>query len=100
MDYGGEFQNVNYDWFHRHTGPDWKIPCTNFLGQSVTDPKSPLGAEFNHKVCGITVLGGDFLLRRGGPLGFFLSHGPAAFLGLQRTTHPTSAAISLKAAGQ
>src|SRR3989475_468221 len=100
MDYGGEFQNVNYDWFHRHTGPDWKIPCTNFLGQSVTDPKSPLGAEFNPKDCGSTVFGGDFLLRRGGPSGFFLSQRRGAFTGLQGATNTKYAAVYLQDAWQ
>src|SRR5712692_9455232 len=35
FDYGFEYQDVGFDWFHRRSGTDWFTPCVNMNGAAV-----------------------------------------------------------------
>ena len=91
VDYGFEFQDSDYDWFHRRTGPDWNQPCFTFDGRLVVfqDALGPASRD-----CNARVFGADLRLRTAnnratstGQSGFRLQVRRGAFTGQQGTTN-------------
>ncbi len=91
LDSGFEFQDSDYDWFHRRTGPDWNQPCLTFDGRLVSfqDARGPASRD-----CNARVFGADMRLRFAsnaatstGQSGFRLQIRRGAFTGQQGTTN-------------
>ena len=96
FDSGFEFQDVDYGWFHRRSGPDWTMPCHDYNGVSVDGTEFATGSQARNGIrdCGRTVFGADLRLRNDrafslsrNPSGYFLTTRRGAFTGQQGTTN-------------
>src|SRR5713101_1471249 len=96
FDSGFEFQDVDYSWFHRRSGPDWTMPCHDYNGVSVDGTEFATGSQARNGIrdCGRTVFGADLRLRNDrafslsrNPSGYFLTTRRGAFTGQQGTTN-------------
>jgi len=88
VDYGYQFENVDYDWFHRRTGPDWKVLCTRYDGTVISN--------VTPSDCGQTVYGAAMRLRTGGAAGYRLQQTRGAFTGQTGLTHTKYHALYLQ----
>ncbi len=93
VDYGLQIEDVDYDWFHRRSGPDWQLPCTTFAGANVQFING-LGPAAPH--CGLTAFGATLRLRLGGPSGYRLQQTRGAFTGATGHTHTRYGAAYLQ----
>lgn len=97
LDYGYQYENIDYSWFHRRSGPNWTVPCFDFAGNQfvlVGDPDGP-GPQLSPD-CGRTVFGAAMRLRTGGPAGFRLQQIRGAFTGDTGNTETRYHAIYLQ----
>ncbi|MFY9583074.1 MAG: TonB-dependent receptor, partial [Candidatus Acidiferrales bacterium] len=92
FDYGFEYQDVGFDWFHRRSGPDWILPCKRFDGTAVT------GIAAGD--CGRTNFGAAMRLRVGGPAGYRFQQTRGAFTGQQGSTTTKYYALYIQDAWQ
>jgi hypothetical protein len=97
VDYGFQLEDIEYTWFHERSGPDWAVPCTDYLGTDLTAVDSSL---FNADTCGRINFGASLRLRTGGPSGFFLQQIRGAFTGREGTTESRYGAVYLQDAWQ
>jgi hypothetical protein len=87
LDSGFEYQDVDFSWDHRNSGPNWNLPCSglSFDGTTVaTTFRNGIGAAAPD--CNMTMIGGAFRLRNGGPSGFRLQQIRGLFGGFNGTT--------------
>jgi hypothetical protein len=65
VDYGFQYEDIDYSWFHERSGPDWNNPCVDLAdidgNGSTTDPIDG---------CNQPVFGAALRLRVGGPSGY------------------------------
>jgi len=84
FDYGFEYQDIGFDWFHRRSGTDWTVPCVNMNGSAV-NLVTPAD-------CGRTTFGAAGRLRtqrisaRSNPSGYLYQQTRGAFTGQQGST--------------
>jgi hypothetical protein len=92
VDYGYQFEDITYDWFHRRSGTDWQIFCQGNNSSGVLVPIAGIQASD----CGRTVFGAALRLRTGGPAGFRLQQIRGAFTGDAGSTESQYHAIYLQ----
>src|SRR5712692_8829176 len=88
LDIGFEFQDVDFGWDHRNAGPDWNLPCSglSFDGTPNVPTVFRNGIGAASPDCNLTMKGGAFRLRNGGPSGFRLQQVRGLFGGFNGTT--------------
>ncbi len=94
VDYGVTYEDIDYQWFHARTGPNWIMPCFNFTGAGINF-RDGIGAASAD--CGATNFGFDGRLQLGNPaFGFFITQRRGAFTGKTGTTHSKYGALYLQ----
>src|SRR5713226_1147501 len=86
FDYGFEYQDVGFDWFHRRSGTDWFTPATNYRGQSVilvrpSDAGQRVFGAAGRLRCGSSAANCIGTLSLSNPSGFFYQQTRGAFTG-------------------
>ncbi len=92
VDYGLQYEDIDFAWFHERSGPDWALLCTRFDGTPV------LGITPTD--CNRMQFGAQLRLRTGGPAGFRLQQTRGALTGRSGNTETKYGAIYLQDAWQ
>jgi hypothetical protein len=95
VDYGFQYEDIDYAWFHARSGPDWIQPCFDYLGNPVSFADVNENGVLNELAdgCGATVFGAAMRLRLGGPAGFRFQQTRGAYGGRDGSTSTKYGAI-------
>jgi hypothetical protein len=77
--YGMQLEDIDFDWEHARSGPDWNVPCVAFDGSAIPG--------ITPSDCNRPVFGAQLRLRTGGPAGFRFQQIRGAFTGRTGTTN-------------
>jgi hypothetical protein len=90
VDYGFQYEDVDYAWFHERSGAEWTLPCQ--ADPDLSGPGGLVDVIFANGTgvtagdCGATVFGAQARMRLGGPTGYRLSVIRGAFTGREGNT--------------
>ncbi|HXE74022.1 MAG TPA: TonB-dependent receptor [Candidatus Xenobia bacterium] len=88
VDYGFQYEDIDYAWFHERSGPDWIQPC---IGLADINEDGDTTDEIDG--CNVPVFGASLRLRVGGPAGFRFQQIRGAYGGREGSTSTKYGAI-------